>query len=310
MSYGRLRGIAAAGVLVLSGIAFTGHAEAASTYPEVIDLPAGWLPEGIAIGRGQEIFSGSRADGAIYRADLRTGEGRIVVPGQSGRVAVGLSFDERSGYLFVAGGGTGAGYVYDVRTGATVASYAFAAAPTFVNDVIVTRQAAWFTDSQNAALYRVPLEANGDPAAPSEVETVPLTGDWQQQPGFNANGIEATANGRTLVVVQSNTGKLFRVDPGTGVATEIDLGGASVGNGDGILLHGRTLYVVRNRNNLVTVIRLAPDLSSGTVLDELTDPDLDVPTTIAASGRRLYAVNGRFSTPPTPSTPYQIVRVN
>ncbi len=307
MGRGRVRGAAIAGVLALCGVAFTGNADAASTYPQLIDLPAGWLPEGVAVGKGNEIFSGSRANGAIYRADLRTGEGSVVVAGAPGRVTVGISFDDRSGYLFAAGGPTGVGSVYDVRTGATIATYTFATAPTFVNDVIVTRQAAWFTDSQRAVLYRVPLERNGDPAA--SFETIPLTGDWQQAPGFNANGIEATPDGRTLIVVQSNTGRLFRVDTATGVATQIDLGGASVANGDGILLRGKTLYVVRNRNNLITVIDLAPGLASGAVVDELTDPDFDVPTTVAAFGSRLYAVNARFTTPPTPTTPYAIVQV-
>src|SRR5918912_4473148 len=80
---------------------------AAKRFPGVIALPNGWLPEGIVTGRGPVIYSGSRANGAIYAADLRTGEGQILVPGQTGRVAVGLDFDRRSNYIFAAGGGTG-----------------------------------------------------------------------------------------------------------------------------------------------------------------------------------------------------------
>ncbi len=57
---------------------------AAATYPDEIALPNGWLPEGIVTGHGPAIYSGSRANGAIYAANLRTGEGEILVPGQTG----------------------------------------------------------------------------------------------------------------------------------------------------------------------------------------------------------------------------------
>ena len=280
-----------------------------TTFPEVIALPNGWLPEGIAVGKGSTFYSGSRADGAIYRGDLRTGEGSIFAPGVPGRVAVGLKVDQRGRYLFVAGGPTGQAYVFDADSGALVANYALTAPGTFVNDVIVTRDAAYFTDSARPVLYRLPLGQGGrvDPAATTE--EIVLGGDWQQVPGFNANGIEATPNGEWLIVVNSTVGALYRVDPRTGVATQIDLGGASVAAGDGLLLQGSTLYVVRNQLNTIVVIDLSSDLLQGTVSGEITSPLFDVPTTIAMFGSSLYAINARFSTPPTPTTPYSVVRV-
>jgi sugar lactone lactonase YvrE len=284
-------------------------ARAAVTWPDVIALPNGWQPEGVVTGHGPVIYSGSLANGAIYAADLRTGEGEIIVPGQAGRVAVGLSFDSRTNYIFVAGGGTGKAYVYDAGTGALVQEYTLTAPGTFVNDVIVTRDAAYFTQSFLPEYYRVPLGPGGQLAAPGDVKTIPLGGAWQQVAGFNANGIEATPNGKYLVIVNSTTGALYRVEPLTGVATLIDLGGASVSAGDGLLLRGHTLYVVRNQLNQIAVITLAPDLSSGEVVGTITNPNFDIPTTIAAFGNALYAVNARFSTPPTPSTTYSIVRV-
>jgi len=256
------------------------------------------------------IYSGSRANGAVYAADLRTGAGAILVPGVAGRVAVGLSFDARTNYIFVAGGGTGKAYIYDADTGAQVQEYTFTAPTgTFINDVIVTHNGAYFTNSSRAEYYRVPLGPAGQPAAPADFETIPLSGDFQQVPGFNSNGIEATASGNTLIIVNSAAGKLYNVEALTGVATLIDLGGASVSAGDGLLLVGRTLFVVRNQLNQVAVVELAPDLSSGAVVQAITDPSFDIPTTIARFGNRLYVVNARFSTPPTPSTPYTIVRV-
>ena len=76
-------------------------------------------------------------------------------------MAVGVDYDR--GRLFVAGGGTGDGYVYDAETGAPIAVYDFTSAASFVNDVIVTRTDAWFTDSLSPVLYRVPLGPDGSP---------------------------------------------------------------------------------------------------------------------------------------------------
>jgi sugar lactone lactonase YvrE len=300
-----------AGLLVLVSLLAQSPAgvRAAATWPDVIALPNGWLPEGVVTGHGPVIYSGSRANGAIYAADLRTGTGAILVPGQAGRVAVGLSFDARTNYIFVAGGPTGKADVYDADSGALVQEYTLTAPGTFVNDVIVTRDAAYFTQSNLAEYYRVPLGPGGQLAAPSDVATIPLGGDWQQVAGFNANGIEATPNGKYLIIVNSTTGALYRVEPLTGVATQIDLGGESVTNGDGLLLRGRTLYVVQNQDNRIAIVELAPDLSSGEVVGTITNPSFDTPTTVAAFGNALYAVNARFNTPPTPDTTYSIVRV-
>ena len=80
-------------------------------------------------------------------------------------------------------------------------------------------------------------------------------------------------------------------------------------NGDGLLLDGRTLYVVQNQLNRIAVVRLDRDLDEGEVTGHLTDSDFDVPTTIAEKGGFLWAVNARFSTPPTPDTTYDVVRV-
>ena len=293
-------------LLVAVAALSTTAATASDSFPETIPLPNGWLPEGIEI-QGSTFYAGSRANGAVYSGDLRTGEGDILVPGVPGRVATGLKFHK--GQLFVSGASTGKAWVYDADTGAELREYQFATTPpaTFINDVVVTNEGAFFTDSNRPVLYKVPLSPNGTPA--TTFETIPLSGDYQHVAGFNLNGIDATPNGKTLIAVQSMTGKLYTIDPDTGVANEIDLGGATVTNGDGILLHGNTLYVVRNRNNEIAVIELAPDLSSGAIVERITDPDFDVPTTVARMGSRLYLPNARFTTPPTPSTTYDIVQV-
>ena len=80
---------------------------------------------------------------------------------------------------------------------------------------------------------------------------------------IDVNGIAATRDGKTLILVQSDTGKLFTADPETGVTTLIDA--PLVPNGDGILLRGRTLYVVQNRLNKVAVLRLDRRLRSASL---------------------------------------------
>jgi sugar lactone lactonase YvrE len=282
-------------------------AAVAKPFPETIPLPNGFQPEGIDIGRGNHFYVGSIPTGAIYRGNLRSGKGDVLVAGREGRAAIGLDYDR--GRLFVAGGPTGQAFVYDGGTGADVASYDLTDGPTFVNDVTVTKRGAYFTDSQQQQLYVLDLKGR---KLPDAARTLPLTGDleYDDDPGtFELNGIAAKRNGKRLVAVQSAQGKLFAIDPKTGDTDEIALSGGDVANGDGLLLHGRTLYVVQNQLNQIAVVRLSRDWSEGTIVRTITDDDFDVPTTIARKGRWLYAPNARFGTTPTPDTEYDVVRV-
>jgi sugar lactone lactonase YvrE len=275
-------------------------------FPTVIPLPDGWQPEGIAIGAGPVAYFGSLATGSIFRVDLSTGRGRVLSVGP-GTPSVGLKVDPH-GRLFVAGGTAGDARVVDARTGAVLASYQLATGPTFINDVVLTPDAAWFTDSVDPFLYKVPLR-HGLLPGQAEVVALPLTGDLVYGPGFNANGIALTPDHQALLVVQSTTGMLFRVDPATGVTRRVDLGGQLLANGDGLLVRGDTLYAVQNVLNTVAVLRLDPTGTRATLVDRLTDPHLDVPTTVAAFGDRLYLPNARFISSPTPTTPYTAVAI-
>jgi hypothetical protein len=295
-------------LLALAAIsaALTSVAGAQNAFPTRIALPNGFGPEGIAIA-GEQFYVGSIPTGAVYRGSLRTGTGAVLVPPVSGRAATGMKVDRRR--LFVAGGPTGNAYVYNAKTGALITSYAFSGG--FVNDVVITKRAAWFTDSFKPVLYRVPLGPNGRPGGSTTFTKVDLTGDYSQGPNFNVNGIDATQSGKTLVFVQSNSGKLFTAGA-NGVARAIALaGGESVANGDGILLDGKPLYVVQNSMDVVAKIALSSNLRSGRVVRRINDTEnLDFPTTIAELGSRLYAVNARFDFPsPDASTPYWVTKL-
>lgn len=300
-------------VAVMAAFMIAVPAGAAGQFPEVIPLPDGIQPEGIASGRGTEFFAGSLETGAIYRGDLRTGNGEFInSPSEfeGFRSALGMKHDSRSDALWVAGGETGQGFVYDAETGDTLDVLSLTEAETtFVNDVVVTKRAAYFTDSFQPVIYEVPLTSGGMPDG--DATTIPLSGDFVFNPGqFNGNGIDATPNGQTLLLVNSSAASLYTVAPDTGAATVIDLGSGSVPNGDGILLDGRTLYVVQNFLNQIGVVELSPDLSNGVVSpDPITDSDFRIPTTVAEFGSSLYAVNARFDVTPGADVEYEVVAV-
>lgn len=263
---------------------------------DVIVLPGATSAEGIAKGTGSTFYAGDLVLGDIYRGDLQRGTAGLFIDAPSGRMAVGMSADLRHGLLFVAGGPTGA-YVYDIRTGATVATFQFGAGPSFVNDVIVTRQGAYFTDSLRANLYFVPVSPTGQVGTAS---TLSLTGPAADLSGpFNLNGIAATPNGTTLIVAHSANAALYTVDPATGTSAAIE--GISVPNVDGIVLEAGRLWAVQNFRNQVSRIRLSPDLTSGAVESVITSDAFQVPTTAIRFGNRLALVNAKFDTgvPPT-----------
>ena len=230
--------LAAVGVVLAGGSPAAGEKHA-KPFPQVIQLPTGFRPEGIEVGRGTTFYVGSVANGAIYRGDLRTGNGAIFISGASGKAATGIELDSHN-RLFVAGAGTGNAYVYNAATGAPIRTYSFAppGPTTFINDVVVTHNAAYFTDSRQAVLYKVPIGPGGPLG---DAQTITLGGDYVHVNGqLNLNGIDATANGKKLIAVQTAGGKLYRIDPATGAAKLIVLAnGESVPNGDGILLDGR-----------------------------------------------------------------------
>jgi hypothetical protein len=279
---------------------------AAAPFPQTIPVPPGSDPEGIATGKGATFYVGAREDGSVFSGSLRSGEGAVLVPAHEGRESYGLKV--RGGKLYVAGGPTGSIFVYDARTGAELDSEQLFAPPSpgeppngFINDVTVTRKAAYFTDSLNQVLYVYDRRSH-------TISTLPITGDLVYKAEFNANGIAATPNGKRLIIVQSNTGDLFTANPKTGATKRIDA--PDVTNGDGILLRGKRLYVVRNQNNLVAVLRLRNHFTRARQVATLTDPDFKVPTTIARHGRRLYAINADFGHETDPTWKYDIVQVD
>jgi len=290
----------------------------ATPRPDSITIPDDFQPEGIAVGEGNSFYVGSLRDGDIYRGDLRSGDGALLVDHaiEDGRVAVGMRVDEDRNWLVVAGGPTGHAWVYDTEDGATVADLVLGPpGVTFSNDVAITGDALYFTDTFAPRIYKVPFGANGTFGA---TQPIVVTGPAAAIGGFGLNGIDSTHRG-WLLVNHTDLGILALVDPATGVSRQIPLTGPGLvaGTLDGLQLEGRTAWVVQNFANSVARVELSPDLTSGRVVEVITSDLFRVPTTVARHGSTLALVNGRFDLgfPPPfgpgapPGTDFDVVQI-
>jgi Cu-Zn family superoxide dismutase len=255
------------------------------------------FPEGVAYQASNgNFYVSSTTDGTIFRANVKSNAAaQTFLPGGSdGRTsATGMKVDSK-GRLFISGGATGQMFVYNTADGALLGKFNGLRQPTFINDVtVVPNGDAFFTDSQSPVLYRIYTAPDGKPASEDWLDLNGTAIQYQQ--GFNLNGIASTADGAYLIVVQSNTGKLFRISTSTKEVMEISLGGQTVTNGDGILLDGQTLYVVRNQNGVIVKITLANDFASGTVVSSTSNELFAYPTTIAKADSNLLVVNSQFN---------------
>jgi sugar lactone lactonase YvrE len=287
-------------------MAFSASRGGADTPPDTYLLPDdARYPEGIAAdNKSGTFYVSSFADGSIYRGDVRKEDvKRFLAGGQDGRMqAIGLTLAEE-GRLYVAGGGTGKVFIYETSSNNPdlIRSFSTQGASGFLNDVTVNPRSGdtYITDSFVPILWRVPADAVTDDSPEGQLDP------WldlsrtaiQYKEGFNLNGIVATPDGRYLLTVQSNTGNLYRIDTQTEQVTPVELGGAKLTNGDGLVLTDNTLYVIRNQG-VITKITLDKNFKSGDVAEEDTSVPFpeDFPTTGALVGGRLLVVNSQFNT--------------
>ena len=280
-------------------------------YPAEIPMPSGSGPESIVIAEGSLAYVSSLKTGAVFLVDLKTGANEVFLP-PLGPTAVGLGLDEHR-RLFVCGGVDGSLSVVDTADRSVIRRYRLGAEQSFINELIITPEAVWVTDSFQPVLYRLPLGPGGALPAEDEVGRIPLSGEIAYQMGetfaecFNANGISPTPDRTGILIVQTNTGKLFRVDPASGHTALVDLGGEDVLWGDGLVLENRTLHVVQNLSNTVSVIELDSAGTSGKVLERWSDPRFDTPTAMVRFGNRFYLSNARFTTPDAETADFRII---
>ncbi len=277
----------------------TGRDPCLTSAGDRIDLPKAYQPEGITRGPDNLAYVGLLTGGGIVRVDLASGLTDFLVPPgpRSERAIAGVTYVPTHGLIYACGAWFADGFVFDAKTGATLAKIDFPRGPqgTLINAVDVRDDAAYFTDSENAWLYRVPLDAKGLPSGPAT--TIPLVGDWMMVPGVeiaNANGIVAIPSTQKLLVLNSANGVIYVVDETTGVAKAID--GVTVQQADGLELEGNRLVVVQNApENRVTVVTLDATMTHATVVSTLDDPRLQSPTNPVVIGRDLWIVNSRLA---------------
>jgi sugar lactone lactonase YvrE len=277
-----------------------GHASAAATVFTLTPSTHG-NPEGIAAGDGDTFFVGATGDGTIYRGTVDSPTVTEFITGATGKSAIGMKVAD--GRLYVAGGMTGTIVVYDLGTRQQVASFDTGEGG-FLNDLVVTHGGDVFvTDSFRPIIWHLTAaQVSAGTGTPEQIAVAP---EIAYESGFNLNGIVARGDGRQLIVVQTNTGKLFRIDLGAGDSSsrqieQIDAP-ALVG-GDGMLLDRGRLIVVRGDPAALLFLKLGGDASRAELVDTRTDPTLRGPSTVARVHKLLLVVNADFATSTTPFT--------
>jgi sugar lactone lactonase YvrE len=299
-------------------------------FPKIVPALEGAPPEGFTIGKGSTAYNGS-IDGSIYKVNLRNGQGEILVPAEpdfdvfaGDCYKLGMRVDARSNYLFVAGCINGDAYVFDADTGAEIMKYQLDdSGLSTINDIAITRDAVYFTDFGQPFIYSLPLSKNGRiPEGADAATAIPLTGDFEA--GDNlidvfANGIVATPDGKTLIIGNSGSSKIFKVDPTTGHADEIIVDPPLLGllEGsflDGIVLYDGVLFILSPgetaAGDVVQVVVLDEDMLTGNRVGMITDSGMDGIASGAMHGDSLYVNNARYSDFPGLPTEYWVTKLN
>ncbi len=256
-----------------------------------------------------DVYISNSEDGTVYRVDVDNQRAEeFLPPGRDGRtVAGGLAADDSR--LFVTGFETGRAFVYDAETGGLLRRFESGSGGV-INDVVVTGDGdAYLTDLRRPVIWWIPAaEARNVSSEPTELQPfLDLRGtaiDYRE--GTNLRGIVATADGENLFTIQANTGQLYRIDLSSRRVTEVDLSGERLENGEGMLLEGETLYVLRGDPPALWKLELSAEGDSARVVSETSLPPASNPTTLTDGDDRLLIVNHQFDSTERP--PYTVSR--
>ncbi|WKB51261.1 superoxide dismutase family protein [Eleftheria terrae] len=271
------------------------------------------FPEGIAVDETSgTAYVGSAAEGHLYK--LEPGQPRaelLSLGGSPGRrAALGIRLDAHR-RLWVAGGAEGTVALVDAASGRTLAVLKTPHSPhAFINDLALSADGhAYVTDSFRPVLFR----ARNVVDQPTQLEPwldLGRTPIRYVSGETNLNGIVATPDGRYLLAMQSATGQLWRIDTRSQAVQPVQLD-ATLPHGDGLVLQGRELYVVRNVENEIVRVSLEPDYARGRVAQRLSSSRLRYPTTAALVRGQLQIVNSQLDKQknPPPLLPFDVIQL-
>lgn len=269
----------------------------------ILPLPeAAAYPEGVTVDPATgAIYTNSANTGVVFRIDPETGAVVQVAdplglgdssPARPVSVALGLKADGQ-GRLWVAGARTGSMHVVDIATGQRLARFATPQGPWLINDVALTSDAAYFTDTLRPLLWRVSRDSIADAVLEPWLSFEGTVLEYGEDP--NLNGIVATPDGRYLIVVLMKTGRLYRIDARTREVTAIDTGDSALDGGDGLALVGRRLFLVRQSAGEVVALDLSIDLTAAVEAKRIKPTELAWPATVAVRGDRLIVANSQLN---------------
>lgn len=269
----------------------------------VLPLPdTAAYPEGVAVDPATgAIYTNSANTGVVFRVDPDTGAAARVAdplglgdspPAKPVSVALGLKADGE-GRLWVAGARSGSMHVVDIATGERLARFTTPEGPWLINDVALTPDAAYFTDTLRPVLWRVARDSIADAVLEPWLSFEGTALQYGEEP--NLNGIVATPDGRYLIVVLMKTGKLFRIDTRTRDIVAIDTGASALDGGDGLALIDQRLFLVRQSAGEVVALDLSADGATAVEAKRIKPAELAWPATIAVRGDRLIVANSQLN---------------
>ncbi|MGP9018826.1 SMP-30/gluconolactonase/LRE family protein [Streptomyces sp. BR1] len=315
---------AAAAALVAIPSQASAHAHPTTGISTAYELPGDRAyPEGIAADpRTGDIYVGSYTTGAVYKATPGHRAAQVFLPsGTDGRkTANGLKVDW-AGRLWVIDSTTGV-TVYDVHNRTLLARFDVPTGTTrFLNDLVIGPDGtAYVTDSVRPVIYRItPAQltdatAHGGRAALTDHYDLSAAVPQHPAGSFTLNGIAADPAGRYLLAVDMTGGGLYRVDIASGATSKVAMTGGDLTNGDGLDLTGHTLRAAQNKSNTLTRWHVSPDGTSARLERHVTDPSLQIPTTLVRTHGRTLVVRSQFDKggpmgPGTPQTPFTVAYV-
>jgi Cu-Zn family superoxide dismutase len=297
------RAIAALALLALSVPAAAG-----AQAPDRYVLPGDRVfPEGVALRPGtDQFFVTSTQDGTVFRGDLDRPRMSVYLRGGTNGLTNAIGIEATRDRLLIAGGAGHRVDVWDLRRKRAVRRFNTGSTGT-VNDIAIAPDGdAYVTDTGTGRIFRLPARQIAQRGGPTRVRPLLTISDDLAPDGY-VNGIVAA--GRRYLVVSVTTARLLRVDLRTKRVTRVALTGGDVPVPDGMVLRGRTLYVV-NSANRVTQLRLSRTAASARVIRNITSTDFALPTTVAIAGRRLLVVNSQFNRrTTTPVLPFTVSSV-